>query len=884
MRSGVKGRSRVIDIFLIAALAASGSLPAFATETHQFDVPSEDAPVAIRDFASQAHVQILVAGENVKDKQLHAVTGEFSTDQGLRLLLADSGLAPQYVGDRSIAIVAANSNSTPPATGVGSADNGDKKDSFRLAQASQGVAQSSSTVGGDVQGASRNSENSLQLTEILVTAQKREERLQDVPVSITVLNPETLAQNGQYRLQDYFATVPGLSLNGNAYYGGTQYLTIRGLSTGNVGNPTVAVVIDDVPTGGSTGLSFGHLTPSDIDPSDLERIEVLKGPQGTLYGADSLGGIVKYVTKDPSTSAFSGRVEVNGADVPDGGQGYGVRGAVNIPVSDEFAVRVSGLARRDPGYINDATTGQKNINSADVYGGHIAALFKPSDDLSLKLSALIQKTEGNGSPFVDSYSSGQPALGDLVQTALPGSTPYTTEDQLYSATLKARVVGLDLVSVTAYGVNKLQNRIDDTGIAEVFSGVPSETEEQNYHTDKFSQEIRLSSSVGHQLDWLVGGFYTHENSAGSYQNTYAANIATGATGAALFLATYSPLNLSEYAVFGDLTAHFTDRFDVQLGGRESWNTINYAFTFVGPSALAFYGANPDVGPLEHSSGNAFTYLVTPEFKISPDLMVYGRVASGYRIGGPNLVTGAGLAAGIPSRYNPDKTTNYELGIKGSFFEHRLTFDAAAYYIDWKNFQISESTPSFISYEGNAGGAKSEGLEASIQARPTTGLTITAQGSFDNAVLTQNMPLAVVAGGTYGLAGDRLPYSIRWSGGISVNQDIVLSNEWTGFVGGDLTYIGSRLGEFANSGLEGGQRLAFPGYATFNLRTGARYDSWLINLYLNNVDDKRGITGILKNFALGSTTAGAPYGPGTTAGYYTTIIQPRTVGLSVAKNF
>jgi outer membrane receptor protein involved in Fe transport len=672
---------------------------------------------------------------------------------------------------------------------------------------------------------------------------------------------------------DYFATVPGLSLLSNANGAGTQYLTIRGLGTGLAGNPTVATVIDDVPTGSSSALAFGELSPSDIDPSDLDRIEVLKGPQGTLYGADNLGGLIKYVTKDPSTTALSGRVEVGGVDVPEGGLGYVLRGAVNIPVSDSFATRVSGFVRRDPGYVDDATTGQKNVNSANVYGGRIAALWCPADDISLKVSALVQKTDGDGINQIDSDSSGQPIRGDLKQTGLPGTGPYTTENQLYSAIFRAKVAGLDLVSVTGYNVNKFASRLDFTGIfggagptsfSETEFGAPGSAEVNNYETDKFSQELRVSSSIGHWLDWLGGAFYTHEASPDTFQNIYAADL-TGSEVGSQFFASYSKITLTGYAVFGDFTVHITDRFDVQLGGRESWNRQAYASTDIGPLAAVLYGTSPSVVPLVHSNSNAFTYLATPEFKLSPDLMVYARVASGYRIGGPNV----NALPGIPSSYEPDSTTDYELGVKGDLFEHRVTFDTAAYYIDWKKFQIGEGTPEGLFYEGNAGNAKSEGLEASVQTRPATGLTITAEASFSNAVLTQDMPPAVVAGGTYGLAGDRLPYSIRWSGGLTLNQDIPLSGGWTGFFGGAVNYVGSRPAEFVSNSTA--PRLEFPSYAAVNLRTGARYDSWLVNLYVNNVGDKRGIVSITQ-------------ANGENGGYYTTIIQPRTVGLGILKTF
>ena len=188
-------------------------------------------------------------------------------------------------------------------------------------------------------------------------------------MALTALDAQTLVDNNQVRLQDYFATVPGLTLNaatnGNA---GTQSFAIRGITTG-ASNPTVGVTIDDVPYGSSTQLANGELFVPDIDPSDLSQVEVLRGPQGTLYGASSIGGLIKFVTAVPSTDQVSGRVQVMGDDVLDGGAGYAVRGDLNVPLSDTVAIRASGFARQDPGHIENVITRATERNEANVTGG-----------------------------------------------------------------------------------------------------------------------------------------------------------------------------------------------------------------------------------------------------------------------------------------------------------------------------------------------------------------------------------------------------------------------------------------------------------------------------------------------------------------------------------
>jgi len=842
-----------------------------------FAIERQPLAQALQVFAKQTGLQVLRRDEEVPMQGVMAprIEGQFSVKQALERLLANTGFTYRFVNDKTVWIEAA---ALPTATGAGTTGSvGTNPTSILLSQA-DASDKTKNTVSSGAPPSSKEEEGA-RLEEIVVTAEKRAERAQDVPVALTVLDPQILAENGQRRLLDYFADVPGLSVTSAG--GGEHYVTIRGLSAGVSQNPTTATVVDDVPVGSSTFLAFGMFTAPDLDPSDLARIEVLKGPQGTLYGAASLGGLLKYVTADPSFTAFNGRAEASGVDLPDGGAGYTARAAANVPVSDNFAIRVSGFARRDPGFIDNVTTGQTNANSADVYGGHVSALYRLSEDLSLKLSALIQNSNGNLSSQANSNSLMQFTQGDLDQTGLRGANRYDTRWQLYTATVNAKLAGVDLVSLSGYNINTLYGRTDFSSFLYApffppgtypFPGALGSTGDSYYHTEKFSQEIRISSSVHSWLDWLAGGFYTHEVSPNAVQNLYANDLSTGAPAGVLAAENYW-VTFSEYAVFGDLTIHFTDRLDLQVGGRQSWNKQIYNAVDSGPANALFYPQVPFVQPTGYMTGSPFTYLVTPRFMISRDLMIYARIATGYRIGGPNIVTGPGAStANIPSEYQPDKTKNYEIGVKADLFEHLLSLDAAAYYIDWKDFQLGVFVPAGFGYTTNAGDAKSEGLELSVTAHPIKGLTLTAQASSSNAVLTQDLPPETVAAGAYGLAGARLPYSIKFSGGLSANQDVFLTHDWVGFFGGAFNYVGSRPYEFAPAPPPT-SRIWFPSYTELDLRTGVRSPSWLINLYANNVANRRGIVGIAQSTNLGNT-----------GGYLTTVIQPRTVGLSVAKIF
>jgi len=690
---------------------------------------------------------------------------------------------------------------------------------------------------------------------VIVTAQKRQERLQDVPIPVTVLDAQSLTASNQVKIADYYSEVPGLSFTPGL--ASAQLLSIRGLTTGqpNITTSTVGIMMDDVPFGGATSTAV-----PDIDPGDLQRIEVLRGPQGTLYGSSSLGGLLKFVTVDPSTDLVSGRVEAGTSSVYNGySLGYTARGSINLPLGEDFAVRASAFTREDPGYIDNPVLHINGINEDHAGGGHLAALWKPSDTLSVKLSALYQESGGDGS----NSSTALPGLSDLQQSFVKGTGVYNRVAQAYSLTLADKIGIFDLKAITGYNIYTFNETFDATagfgGLTESLLGAAGALSPNYQKTAKLTQEIRLSSSIGSRFDWLLGLFYTHENTALS-QSILATDPVSGAVAGVGSYGTY-PNTLQEYATFVDLTYHFTDRFDIQVGGRESHiRQINKTETFIGPITPYEFGAPPPfIIPEERATANPFTYLFTPQFKFSPDLMVYARLASGYRAGGANTPT-----AGIPPEFQPDKTYDYEIGAKADFMEHTLSFDTSVYYIDWKNIQLGLLSPEGLSYTGNAGAAKSQGVELSAESRPIAGLKVAGWVTFSDAVLTAS-PNATVLPGTFGAPGDPLPYDSRFSGNLSVDEEFPVAAGVKGFVGSTVGYIGGRWDVFTSSS----ERQYLPAYAKTDLRAGVHYDIWTLNLYANNVEDRRGLlTG----------------GRGTLYSDIYYFIPPRTIGLSVAASF
>jgi outer membrane receptor protein involved in Fe transport len=696
--------------------------------------------------------------------------------------------------------------------------------------------------------------------EVIVTAEKKEQRLKDVPAPVSVLDADNLAQTNQTHLSDYFDVIPGLYATPDQF--NRSILSIRGVSpVGEV--PTVGILIDEVPFGLSSSQQTGFVP--NIDPGDLERIEVLRGPQGTLYGADAMGGLVKYVTRDPTTSGFFGRFEAGASEVSHGSDpGHVFRASANIPLSSNFAIRLSGYTQQDPGYINNPVLHQNGINQTQSYGGRLAALWKPSDDMSLKFTALYQDAKSHGISEADVPTPGYPGttnLKPLEQNYLAGTGADGLAIQDYSLVFKDKIGRFQVTSITGYNVTTVPWSVDlgflitPALVSATFPGTAGVPYDELDKETKLSQELRVSTSFGKWLDVLVGGFYTYENSNGRF--TVIANDANQQQLGVYWTFLQPKAVLKETAAFADLTFHVTSRFSVEVGARESsFTTILGHNVQEGPYAALYLGGSPSIAPELKGSKQPFTYLLTPQYKITPDVMVYARFASGYRPAQPNTAL-----PNVPRESNPDQTKDNEVGLKGDFLGRRLQIDLSIYYIDWQNIQLALRDPAthFV-YNGNAGAAKSQGLEFSAQARPRTGLTLGATFSYDDAEITKSFQSVSAIGS----AGDSLPFTSRFSGSVSAEQTFRVGPA-TGFAGVVAAYIGDRKGQFIATPA----RQDYPAYAKVDLHAGFRLNGWTVTAYGNNVSDERGML-----------NGGA--------GYFfpqaRTYITPRTVGIDVTRSF
>jgi iron complex outermembrane recepter protein len=701
------------------------------------------------------------------------------------------------------------------------------------------------------------------LETVIVTAQKRAEPLQDVPMSVTALSGGELDRLQDRSFADYAALVPGLSLQ-TAQPGNTR-LTLRGQNAGGVGS-TVAVYIDESPFGSSNALANGAFNTGDLDTWDMQRIEVLRGPQGTLYGANSEGGLLKFVTNAPVLGSLSGAAEVTGESVDHGGKGGDVHGMVNLPLGDMMAFRVSGFAQDVPGYINDPLSGERDVNDGHEEGGRASFLVAPTDALSIRLTAESQQAKYNGTNLVDiNPVTLQPLYGNLTQERFlqePSSFKYEN----YSATITWNPGPLSVLSNTSYGIVDADTDTDATpvygGLAGALFGPAASGAllDDNVSTKKFTQEIRLTSPSSTALEWQVGGFYTRETSV----LNEILNAAELPAGTQLGLIEQPLLDsvYKETAGFGDLTYHFNSQFDIQVGGRYSHNEQTFAQTTT---------FNPLLGlPTQYvpgsSSGNVFTYSAAPSWHVDANTMVYVRVATGYRPGGPNDLPPPPVAPDAPRTYGSDKTTNVELGIRSTQLNGMVSIDVAAYHVNWKNIQLLEDVDGF-GINANGGTARTQGLEWTFGYVPVRGLKFQWIGAFTEANLTS--PTTAVLNAN---SGAPLPYAPKWTTALDGQYEWAAFAGYKGFVGATWSYVGSRSSDFASSppATDPGQ-VVLPSYNTTAVRLGLENDRYRVMLYGKNLSDARGITDYT------STSSGAPYST-------ISVIQPRTVGLALSAKF
>jgi outer membrane receptor protein involved in Fe transport len=740
------------------------------------------------------------------------------------------------------------------------------------------------------QNTTKSTENSGTVTTlgtIVVTANRRSETLQKVPMAVSALTYHDIERQHLQDFSDYAASVPGL---GAISLGpGMTELSIRGIASGSQQpSASVGVYVDETPFGSSSVFAIGSALTPDLDPADVERIEVLRGPQGTLYGAGALGGVIRFITIPPDTENYSGRLQLGGTGVDGGGNGFDVHGMVNLPlVKDKLAIRANVYDETDPGFVDDAGRGKTDVNESKIKGGRVSLLWTPTDKTSLRVTALAQNLNAAGSATVAlDPDTLQSVYGDLQQrNATLGGDVFAGRYRLYNVTFNSDFGWAKLMSSSSYSTLDAVSYTDATSLLYLgpqANGQPYGTlEKATIPQTKVTQEFRLSSPKSQTVEWLGGVFWTRETGDNA-QDIYASDYYSGTPQPSPFGipigGDLQPSTYEAYAAYGSITWHVTDRFDVEAGLRYSHDKQHYTEIGYG---LLFGGVPPTVLLDKRSSDSSTTFSLTPTFHINDNNMLYARVASGFLPGGPNIVP-IGVP-NVPATFSPTKLTNYELGLKSTSPDDRLMVDLSAYYIDWTKIPLTTFENNFT-FLTSGGQAQSKGIEATISWIPAPGLKLSTNASYNDATLTKDAPYP-----SNGKRGDPLPYAPRFTLGLNGDYDFALGGGWHGYVGASYQYVDERSTDFAFSYPIPGMlpplpsSPTIPGYHTINLRAGMNRGPWNIDVYIKNLTNQRGIVqaSTFQNYV---PVAGEPNPVTGRMEDNATIITPRTFGVSVSRNF
>ena len=749
--------------------------------------------------------------------------------------------------------------------------------------------------------------------EIVVTAQKRLTSADKTPISITAVTGADLAARGVTSFADLAAGTPGVSIKSMGP-GQTEF-EMRGMTSSGGNSPTVGFYLDDIPLTSPAAAQNGKVV---IDPTlyDLAQVEVLRGPQGTLYGSSSMGGTIKLITNKPKLGKWDASVEFNGSDTKGSGLNHAENAMVNIPLGDTLALRAVVSQSNTEGWISrivdgnfpvatngGATRGDvlaapvladhRHSNAQNMIGTRVTALWEPTPELTITPTFFYQRTRAAGPSDYDS-DPGTMAHYQPFDVA----EPYSDEIKIGSLNANYHFSGFDLTSATSYWSRKSTMVQDNSeNLPSVGGGFGVTTDSASYYgptgtgaiyaletdpSSQFAQELRLTSTGTGKLKWLVGAYFASFKSNWSLETDIPNPASFGSTTPIVFSLT-QPTHIKQYAAFGEASYAFTDQLHATVGLRGYHYDSKLDMTTGGYGSVTGDGSyltQPTIN--QKSSG------VNPKFDLSyqasPTALVYFTAARGFRPGGGNqplpsdanapvgslpntmynALVGLGYKSGLaPTSYGPDSLWSYEIGEKVKLFDRHLRINSSVYYEDWKNIQMEELPYGYPLFD-NVAKAKIYGGEVEAQAVLTSHLSLGGQIGYTHAAIDQSSS-------TEFTSGQLLPDVPKWSGGTNVSYTRDLDEDHTFTFRLDHTYVGKRVGLATYQGLVNSANAPLPGYNLVNLRTGvASKAGWSIALYANNLTNKHAY---LENAA----QLGLP-----NASYNRVVTnQPRTIGVDLS---
>jgi outer membrane receptor protein involved in Fe transport len=653
--------------------------------------------------------------------------------------------------------------------------------------------------------------------DVVVTATKRAENVQRVPFTVTALGQAQLKARGVQTIDQAINYVPGVNFTSNGSGGGAY--TIRGVNTGTYIAGTqspVALYIDDINI---LDPFFPKVTPS-LPTFDINRVEVLEGPQGTLFGSGSLGGAIRVISNKPDLTHFQAETEDTVESVDGGGIGYNFNGMVNVPlIQDQLALRLVGYYDQNPGWVDNTARKETDVNRDISEGGRAELKWTPIQDLTITGSVLFSSDRPHDSPF-SYYNNNRYQWNGLI--------PNTNYDRtnIYSISGVYDLHWATLTSISTYSDRQENIQADFSFDAGALLGlfVPSPVNDIG-PSRTFSQEVRLASPDSNRFRWLIGGIYIDNH------RDVLEPIPVPGSGA-LFGAPSDIVSLSneqveirEEALFGEVSYDILPQLTATAGVRAFEDRL-----------IKFQQIGGTLNPPSSNHQNVGESQATPKFNltwhVAPTSLVYVQAAEGYRIGQTNPVPDDPIShEPIPAASSPDQLWNYELGEKSTFFDGRLLLNAAIYYIDWRNIQLNELTkPSGINFIGNAGDAVIKGLELEVDAKPIEPVEIGGSLSLADARLVTINPTVAAT------KGDQLPGSAPVTVVLFAQYTHPLPNDASLFLRIDGRWIGKEYSNLMNA-----TSLTYGDYSSVNLRAGVNWSRYAVTGFVSNAFNTDGKT-------------------------------------------
>lgn len=687
--------------------------------------------------------------------------------------------------------------------------------------------------------------------EIIVTSTRREESLQDVPLAVTAFQQEILTEKGIVSYDGLARETPGIVLNQPT--ANFNNFTSRGIATNGYGAnlaSAAAIYIDELPISAN-----GNSTILDPTLYDVERVEVLRGPQGTLFGANSLSGAVRILTKKPNPNAFeaSALIDYGLTDGDAFRQRY--NGMVNIPlVEDKLAFRGVAFYRNEEGWVDNIGTGVEGSNKLKSLGGRAALRWTPTDRLDIKAMVIHEDNKPEDSSLIN------PDRGDFIRLS-DRPDLFQSDFTSLNVTVDYDLGFADFSSSSTYSEITGDFIVDLAGT--FAQAIPFALDAVSFD-DVFVQEARLTSTHGGNWDWVIGGFYFNKRRDVDfdYRSSQEFLDARGLTGLPdeYYQSFRSYTDIKEGAGFGQLTYRFSDDFWITGGLRHTTTSVQsftndggYNSNYLTLALLGFSNVPLTVTPVVAAEGlkvtnDELSYKVSATFKPSDNVTTYASISTGFRSPVANARAGAASLVDptdliIPDGADSDSLTNYEVGLKGYWMDGKLSANLAAYYIDWQDIQVQANRLSDqVQFATNIGAAVSKGIEAEVAIYPSSNVSLFLNGSLNDSEVTDlTNAEAAISGAEEGL---QLSFP-TFQGSATLRYDFKPTPTMDGFASATAAYVGSFPGLFPNvPGQPNSINPTFDdtdAYVVVNLVAGIEKDNWKLHGYVENLFDDKSIT-------------------------------------------